>query len=514
MERRSFLKLTGATAAAAPLLRRHATAGPQLNEQMHTSELLEDVVDAAMSAGAQYADARALRHRVQTVQVRKDEVFSITDNEDAGIALTVYRDGGWATVCFSLREEPEVKREARRALELAGVAASLEALPFHEEGRAEDVESAWSAPFEIDPFEIGLEEKVAQLRDITAFPLSIAQIPYAVANLFIHRHEVDFVSSRDVKLKQTFHSLYQNYAVTAFHQQKRLMDSRSSPREARAGGWELMRAYQRSELDTITQEVLKKQAAEGITDGTMDIVLDATVFWDVLVDTLLPHLDVRRMLQRDGNRPGTPWLRAEDIGSKVLASEALTVEWDNTLAGGLATCGWDDAGRAASKGTLIERGRVLAVPASDELPLASPLRYSRSGNWRVPAQLAMPNLVVRSSGERNLQQLIGAVESGLLVRGRGSIVTNPGRTVFRLRPQVGWRIQGGEVKEMVRDFEIEMPVEAFWKQLVEIGSPREALLAGELFPERSYPLWTQPFSVSTPPALFTAVSVFSSKESA
>jgi predicted Zn-dependent protease len=163
---------------------------------------------------------------------------------------------------------------------------------------------------------------------------------------------------------------------------------------------------------------------------------------------------------------------------------------------------------------LIERGRVLAVPSSDELPLTSPLRFSRSGNWRMPAQLAMPNLVVRSSGERTLQQLIGAVESGLLVRGRGSIVTNPGRTVFRVRPQVGWRIQGGEVKEMVRDFEIEMPVEAFWKQLVEIGSPRDTLLAGELFPERSYPLWTQPFSVSTPPALFAAVSVFSSKESA
>jgi hypothetical protein len=67
---------------------------------------------------------------------------------------------------------------------------------------------------------------------------------------------------------------------------------------------------------------------------------------------------------------------------------------------------------------------------------------------------------------------------------------------------------------MIRDFEIEVAVEKLWNSLDETGGPLTAITAGELFPERCYPLWTQPFSVSTPAALFRALPVYSSRENA
>ena len=293
------------------------------------------------------------------------------------------------------------------------------------------------------------------------------------------------------------------------------MDSRSSPREAKAGGWEIAQEYVKSEMETLMQEALKRLNAESLPSGTLDLVIDPTVMWDLIADTLLPHLDARRLLQRDGVRPGGRWVSGEMVGKARIASAALTLDWDNTLAGGLATCGWDDSGRTADKGTLIENGVLLRIVGSDELDsLPAHIPFTRGFSWRTPAQCSMPNIVLRPGAGKSLQQLIGSVDDGLLIKGRGSIVTNPQRTLLRLRPQIGMRIRKGALGEMVRDFEIELPTDQFWNKLDEVGGVAGVMLAGEMFPDRAYPLWSQPFSVSTPPALFRGVPVFSSKETA
>ncbi|MCZ7555602.1 MAG: metallopeptidase TldD-related protein [Bacteroidia bacterium] len=516
MRRRTFLSLTG-TATGSLLLRPSAQIFSRslLRSENRESDLLIDLVDAAMTQGAEYADARLLSTRAQTVQLRKDVVAQLTDVEDRGFLLRVFKNGGWASSAISGAVEIHPRHVARQALQSALTASQLSPVPFDPMHRPEQLTAAYATPMERDPFEVPLQEKIDFLREIATAPLTVQQIPHTVANLFLNRTDSDFFNSTQTRLRQTTTSLYQNYALTAFSQALKRMDSRSSPREAKAGGWELLKEYSRSELDTLIQDVMKKLQAEALAEGSFDVVVDPTVMWDLITDTLLPHLDARRMLERDGARPGGRWLTPDMVGAAQITSPALTLGWDNTLPGGLATCGWDDSGRPADSGTLIDQGKLLRIVGSDEIGgVPAHLAHTRSNSWRQPPHCSMPNIVLKSGGTKTLQRLIESVPNGILIRGRGSIITNPQRTIARIRPQMGWRIRAGEVTDMVRDFEIEVPVEKLWNSLGETGGPLTAITAGELFPERCYPLWTQPFSVSTPAALFRALPVYSSTENA
>jgi TldD protein len=516
MRRRTFVTITGA-AASGILLKPSLTVfsrSPGLTENQE-ADLLTDLVDAAMSRGAEYADARMQSQRTQNIQLRKDVVSTLTDVEERGFILRAYRNGGWASAAHGGAQRLNPARMATEVLAGAAIAAARHRVPFAGEGRASHNSAEYSTPVERNPFDVSLNEKLEFLREITTFPLTIQQIPYTVANLFQSRTENHFFSSLNARLRQTFTSMYQNYAVTAISEQRRRMDSRSSPREAKAGGWELLKEYSKSELETLMQEALKKLLADDIQDGALEIVVDPTVMWDLITDTLLPHLDARRVLQRDGLRPGGRWVSEHMVGSATIASELLSLHWDNTLPGGLATCGWDDSGRPGDSGTLIENGKLLRIAGSDEIDSLPPhVAFTRGATWRQPAQCGMPNVVMRAGPGKNLQQLIAGVEDGLLIRGRGSIVTNPQRTIVRLRPQIGWRIRKGETAEVVRDFEIEIATDQLWNNLTEVGGPATMITAGELFPDRSYPLWTQPFSVAAPAAVFRSIPVYSSKEAA
>src|SRR5512147_1134458 len=102
MKRRSFLKtlsLAGCAALLPDLPLRARTESLTLPSDPNA--LLKSLIDAALAAGASYADARLIHLRNQAIQVRKDQPFSINDFESAGVALRVYKGGNWGFTASS-----------------------------------------------------------------------------------------------------------------------------------------------------------------------------------------------------------------------------------------------------------------------------------------------------------------------------------------------------------------------------------------------------------------------------
>ena len=57
--------------------------------------IAKKAVEAAIAAGASYADARLVVYRTESIGVRDDHVQSVDAGEDYGIGLRVIADGGW-----------------------------------------------------------------------------------------------------------------------------------------------------------------------------------------------------------------------------------------------------------------------------------------------------------------------------------------------------------------------------------------------------------------------------------
>ncbi len=514
--RRNFLKTTAAIGATAalPLSLRGEQFLPGSAAGVEDS-WLQDAVDAAMRRGAVYAEILQRKERRENIQLRKEDVHNLSDGYESGMTLRVFKAGAWGAAAISASAPGKPGALAEEACRAADAMARIVQGEFDVDARVSSGSYDWETPVEIDPFEVPVSEKVAFLRALTSKALGITQIPFAVANLFAQRTDSTLLTSRGAVIRQRRTITYPNFAVTAFNQRLRRMDNRSSSLEAVAAGWELSKRNFTSDLETAMQEVLRTQTADPVVAGTYTLIVHPSVLWDILFDTLLPHLDARRVLGTDGSRPGDPWITTADIGHKRIGSPLLQLSADGALPMGLASSGWDDSSRPAQRTRLVEDGVIRRLPTDDTiggLPADARCAFTRSAHWSDVPGPAMPNVVMQEGSDGNLADLIAGVDTGLFIKGRGTIVTNPQRTLFRVKPQAAWMIRGGKIDTMVRDVEVETSVEQFWNALSAVGSGKDTLTAGDLFPSRAHPLWSAPFSVSVPPTRFADIPVYTAQE--
>jgi len=479
------------------------------------NSLLRDLVDAALRNGATYADARFVSMQQQSIQVRKDMVYSLNDTESSGLALRVYKNRAWGFSAHGLGMRPDIKRMAADACSMAGSLAGTQTVPFREGGRAGNMRENWSTPFKTDPFAVPLKEKCDFLLDLATFPISNKMIAYSVANLFSTKRRVQFFNSKDAEINQTFIHTYPNFGMTAFDGTNGRIDSRSTELEALATGYEITESHPfRDEMQQAIDELTERQKAPPVKEGVYDLILTPSHLWRLLYETLALHMDPNRIHGLDGGNPGHRLVQPGDIGSLRIAGPELNVRFDNTLEQGLGSFGWDDSGRKASSGNFIREGVPDTIPGSDEhiANTAQPSGLTtRAYSWQSVPRFAMPNLVlVPGQSSRTLEDMIADTEKGILLSGRGRTTISSDQSWFRSNSQMAWLLEKGKITGMVRDLVFEAPVLDFWKSLVDVGGKPGPQPAGDMFSQNINPLWELPFSVSTPPARFMNINVLPS----
>ncbi len=520
MDRRHFLALSGAAAVAASLPA--GCAAPRTHVGVPGDDLLEDLVEAAISQGATYADARFVITTHRNAQVRKDRIHSVMDGDDAGIALRVFRDGGWGQSACSDLFTLSPRIMAAEALAAAAVTARVAPLGYSPEGRVRGVRESWSTPLVRDPFDVPVEEITSFLRDITRKGGAQPRIEYAVANMFARRRELHFFSSLDAHLTQKLTHVWVNAAVTAFDQSSGRIDTRTSRFEPQAGGWELVNAHPfLEEIERAAHEAVAMQSAAPLAPMRYDLVMHPSHHWHVVHRLLAPQLDPAAVHTTDGLNPAHRLLHLRDIGGQAFTSAQLTVDYDDALRRGTGSFRWDDGGRPAGQGTVVENGIYRGFPLPDEQsrPLSSHSAdisgqgRVRAASWQSQPRFTMPNLRLRpSASPRSLEAIIADTQLGILLAGRGFFNVSTDRSWFRASSEQAWLIENGTVKGMVRDFEYEARIKDFFGALAEVSVATDAVAGADLFPTQAGENWDLPFSISTPAARYSNISTFSNGE--
>ncbi len=103
ISRRDFVRSASAAAALSAIGSRAdaLSAGPIIHVPEHAPgiadyrDLAMKALDAAKSAGAEYADVRIAQYRSQSVQTRERRVQGLADTETAGIGVRTLVNGAW-----------------------------------------------------------------------------------------------------------------------------------------------------------------------------------------------------------------------------------------------------------------------------------------------------------------------------------------------------------------------------------------------------------------------------------
>src|SRR5215210_9196901 len=123
------------------------------------NDLLEELMDSA-GRRADYADARHVRSRAESISTRNGAVDELLSDEAEGVGVRVRVGGAWGFAATRELDRQALERALARALDVAAAQPRAPKAPLADEPAAR---GRWQSPFEIDPFEVPLEDKLALL---------------------------------------------------------------------------------------------------------------------------------------------------------------------------------------------------------------------------------------------------------------------------------------------------------------------------------------------------------------
>ena len=474
------------------------------------NELCERAVDAAVSAGASYADARVVERRSQLVATRDGLVEAVDDSESAGIGVRVLAGGAWGFACDRRLDDAGPRDAALRAIAFAQAGASsqkaVELLPLAPQ-RGE-----YRTPAQHDPVDVPLEEKVALCLRADAGLRSAPEVTTTETFVRARREQRWFASSDG---STTFQEVLEcGGGIEAVAVRDGLVQTRSYP-SAHGGssaqaGWEHVvgLGFDR-EAPRVGEEACALLRADPCPATTTTVVIDAEQMLLQVHESVGHPTELDRIYGTEAAYAGTSFLRPDDLGQLRYGSPLMNITSDPTTPEGLGTFAFDDEGVPAQPQPIVREGLLTGFLASRET--AAMLGRGSGGSMRADGWSRMP--LVRMTnlhldpGEGSLDDLLADVDDGIYLATNRSWSIDDKRLNFQFGTQVAREIRKGKLGRLLRDATYTGITPVFWASMDALAGPEEWRLQGVTNCGKGQPGQTAHVSHGASPARFRNVQV-------
>ena len=438
-------------------------------------------VDAAIGAGAGYADARAVERRSQHVSTRNGRVDSVNDAETAGIGVRVLVDGAWGFACDRQLDEGGARDAAVRAVAFARASAGSARRKVELEPLAPHI-GDYRTPGDRDPVEVPLERKV-ELCLRAESGLHGPDIAVTSASVRAMRERRVFRSSEGSDLFQEFFECGGGIDATAIRDglvQIRSYPSAHSGSSAQAG-WEFVEELGLDrEASRVSDEAAALLRADPCPAGVTTVVIDAEQMELQVHESVGHPTELDRVYGTEAAYAGTSFLKPGDLGSLRYGSPHMNVTADPTTPRGLGTFAFDDEGVPARRLPIVEGGILTGFLGSRETAalIGRDLGGSmRADGWSRMPLVRMTNLHLEP-GEGSLGDLLSDVDEGIYLATNKSWSIDDKRLNFQFGTQTAWEIRKGKLTRMLRDATYMGVTPIFWGSLDAVAGPDEWRMAG------------------------------------
>jgi TldD protein len=471
-------------------------------------ELCETAVEAARSAGASYADARAVARRAQSVRTKNGRVDGVDDVESEGIGVRVLVDGAWGFACDRRLSADGAEATARRAAEFARAAPG----GHHRALAPLDARSGtYQTPVAIDPFDVSLSDKVELcLRATKALEHPDIKVAQSMARAL--RESKVLVTSDGAVVEQTIVESGAGMDATAARDgvyQIRSYPSAHTGSSAQAG-WEYVEGLGlEQQAPRVAEEAAALVRADPCPAGMMTIVVDSEQMALQVHESVGHPTELDRVYGTEASYAGTSFLKPSDLGSLRYGSDLMNIVADSTTPAGLGTFGYDDEGVPAERTPIVEAGVLRGFLTSRET--AARIGSGGGGSMRADGWSRMP--LVRMTnlhlepGEGTLEDLISDVDEGLYLQSNKSWSIDDKRLNFQFGTQIAWEIRGGKLGRLLRDATYTGITPQFWASLDAVAGPEAWVLSGLTNCGKGQPGQSAHVSHGTSPARFKDVQV-------
>jgi len=481
-------------------------------------ELADAALAQASALGAQHADFRAERIRSQHIVLSDANPQTLFDAEDTGLAVRVIVDGTWGFASTVDLDPDAAAQAARQAVEVAKVAAAMNTEPIELAPEPGYGEVTWVSDYDVDPFSVGVGDKVALL---AAWSRTLLSHPA--------------VSHVDASLNQVKEcKFYSDGATTATQQRVRLNPSVTAVAVTDDGRFDTMqtlappvgRGYEylsgtgwdfAAELAELPELLAAKLAAPTVRPGRYDLVIDPSNLWLVIHESIGHATELDRALGYEAAYAGTSFATLDKLGSLQYGSGIMHVTGDRTAEHGLATIGYDDEGVAGQAWDLISDGILTGYQLDRRM--AQRCGFGRSngcafsdGPNHIPLQ-RMANVSLQPAPDGpSTQDLIAGVTDGIYILGDKSWSIDMQRYNFQFTGQRFFRIRNGQLAGQLRDVAYQATTTDFWGAMEAVGGPQTYVLGGAFNCGKGQPGQVAPVSHGCPAVLLRGIRILNTIE--
>ncbi len=435
-------------------------------------DLCHAAVDAAVGAGASYADARAVVGRSQGVSTKNGRVENVSDLETEGIGVRVLVNGAWGFSCDRRLNAEGARNAALRACAFARAAV----------GRGEKAlaplaatSGTYRTSVEQDPFKVSLTDKVALC---VRAEEALRHPDVKVTEAFVRAQRVHkvLVTSDGAEIEQDH--VETGGGIDALAVGDGVFQIRSYP-SAHGGssaqaGWEYVEGLGlEREAPRIAEQAAALLQADVCPSGETTIVVDAEQMLLQVHESVGHPIELDRVYGSEASYAGTSFLKPGDLGSLRYGSEKMNVTADSTTTGGLGTFGFDDEGVTARREPIVVEGvlrNFLTSRETAERIGAGEGGSMRADGWNRMPLIRMTNLHLEP-GEGTFEDLISDVDDGIYLETNKSWSIDDKRLNFQFGTQIAWEIKKGKLGRMLRDATYTGITPLFWGSLDAVAGP-------------------------------------------
>ncbi len=439
-------------------------------------DLAAAAVEAALNAGARYADARVMEIRTEAMAARNGVVESLDRQERAGIGVRALIGSSWGFFAIPDASPDAARRAGERAAEVAKASAQVPGQPL-ELAPVEPQEASWANEVREDPWSVSLAEKGDLLEGVTrAMREHGADLAEASHRIWDTRKWL--ASSEGHRIEQ--HVVETGAAMSATAVGERETQRRSYPGirgQYGTRGWELVR-----ELDLpgnaprIAEEARALLTADECPSlEATDLILGSEQMALQIHESVGHAVELDRILGWEAAFAGTSWLDLKQLGSLRFGSELMNITADATLPGALGSFGFDDEGTPAHPVDIVRKGIWVGVLSGrDSAALAGILTGAAvraDGFNRIP-MVRMTNVGLLP-GDSSLEAMIAETDDGVYMDTNRSWSIDDKRLNFQFGCEIGWEIKGGKRTRMLRNPTYTGISPRFWGSMDRLGNRSE-----------------------------------------
>ncbi|HEX6698283.1 MAG TPA: TldD/PmbA family protein, partial [Solirubrobacteraceae bacterium] len=374
----------------------------------------------------------------------------------------------------------------------------------------------WSSPYDVDPFTVDLDEKLALLFAAErALRSGDERIVRTAATARAWRERKAFASTAGAACTQE--TVACGAGIVAYATDGSDLQVRSYPTAhggglSAAAGWEHVLALDLAgHAPRVAEEAVALLSAPQCPAGTSTIVLHGEQVALQVHESIGHALELDRILLGEASYAGTSWVGPDDLGALRYGSDLLHVTADATLPHGLGSFGWDDEGVAAVRADLVEGGVLRGALSNRESAAAVGLSASggcaRADGFARQPIVRMTNVSLEPGTVPTLADLVADTDEGLYLETNRSWSIDDRRLQFQFATELCREIRGGELGRLYRNGSYAGVTPRFWGSLDAVCGPDEWRLWGLTNCGKGEPGQVMVVSHGAAPARFRDVQV-------